>query len=112
MAATRYGGPFAEVRRLSGVPQGRRAVLLPARRACPSDERMGQAMKYHHDRLHPREPRPSPSAAGALQTAGSTLPLPALSDLLDGDGAPQDFEQARCTPREPERRGSQRRADA
>ena len=69
---------------------------------------MGRVMKYHHDRLQPREPKSTPVGIGARDRTGTTFLPTALPELLDGDGSPQDFEQARCTPREA-RQGSQRR---
>lgn len=70
-------------------------------------------MKYHHDRLHPREPRAAtPDGTAAGHRAGATHGSSALSELLDGDGAPQEFEQARCAPRRGTRDGSQPRAHA
>jgi hypothetical protein len=75
----------------------------------PSDERMGRLMKYHHDRLQAREPKSTAVDTGAADRTGTTFLPTALPELLDRDGSPQDFEQARCTPRETARQGSQRR---
>ena len=66
-------------------------------------------MKYHHDRLQAREPKSAHAGTGARDRTGATFMPTALPELLDGGGSPQDFEQARCTPRETAGQGSKRR---
>ncbi len=66
-------------------------------------------MKDHHVRLQPREPKSTPVGTGARDRTGATFLPTGLPELLDGDGSPLDFEQARCSPREAARQGSQRR---
>ena len=71
-------------------------------------------MKYHHDRLHPREPRPAGRDGQAtgrddlpiFNTEPAEAPRAVRSELLDREGSPQDFEQARCPRPSTARAGS------
>jgi hypothetical protein len=59
-------------------------------------------MKYHHDRLRREEPHQAigGNTRSAYRASDRTATaLPGL--LLDGEGAAEDFEQARCTQPDP-----------